>query len=354
MEHLVQEGEEGSGTVNPANAHRRLEAVLNNASVAIFLMDERQQCEYMNEAAERLTGFTLKEVLALDRPLHDIIHHTRPDGRPFPLQECAIDRAFPEHNQVQGEEIFVHQDGSFYPVTFTASPIRDEASETIGTIIEVRDITDAKRAHERQRLLVNELNHRVKNTLATVQALAWQTFKTSEPDALETFTGRLGILSRAHDILMGTAWYKAEIQEIVSSAIEPFGRDRFAVEGESCDIHPNAAITLAMVLHELATNAVKYGSLSVPSGAVRMRWACTYLSDRTELIMTWEESGGPEVTLPTRRGFGTRLIERQLGLESGGHAELSFYKAGLVCRMRLSMPIEVLPVEAVAPSGTGA
>jgi PAS domain S-box-containing protein len=327
-----------------ADAQRRLEAVLNNASVAIFLMDDRQRCEYMNRAAEQLTGFTLEEVLGLDKPLHDIIHHTHPDGRPFPLAECAIDRAFPEHNQVRGEEVFVHKDGSFYPVGFTASPIRDEASKTIGTIIEVRDISEERRANERQRLLMNELNHRVKNTLATVQALAWQTFKAADPGALEKFTGRLTILSKAHDVLTGTAWHKASIQEIVSSAVEPFGQDRFDTDGPNCDLHPKAAISLAIVLHELATNAVKYGSLSAPAGIVRVHWACKHLTDRTELAMTWEESGGPEVTVPSHRGFGTRLIERQLGLEFGGRAKLGFHKSGLICQMRLSMPPNPEPI----------
>jgi PAS domain S-box-containing protein len=337
-----------------ADAHQRLEAVLNNASVAIFLMDERQQCAYMNQAAEQLTGFTLAEVLALDRPLHDIIHHTYPDGRPFPQHKCAIDRAFPEHNQVQGQEIFVHKDGSFYPVAFCASPMRDEASKTVGTIIEVRDITQEKRADERQRLLVNELNHRVKNTLATVQSLAWQTFKGTDPDALERFTGRLAILSRAHNILTSAAWHKAAVDEIVSSAIEPFGPNRFEVSGPPCDVHPKAAISLAIVLHELSTNAVKHGSLGVPTGRVKVRWASEQLPDSTELDMTWVENGGPEVTAPTRRGFGTRLIERQLGLEFGGKAELVFQKSGLVCRMRLSMPPNPEPIELQSASRAGA
>jgi PAS domain S-box-containing protein len=124
----------------------RLNAVLDNASVSIFLMNERQHCIYMNAAAERLTGYKLEETLG--RPLHDVIHHTRPDGSPFPLEECAIDRAFPENNNMQGEEVFVHKDGRFYPVAYTASPIRDKASRTVGTIIEVQDITQRKHAEQ--------------------------------------------------------------------------------------------------------------------------------------------------------------------------------------------------------------
>lgn len=125
-----------------SEAERRLNAVLNNASVAVFLMDDRQHCIYMNAAAERLTGYTFEETQ--DRPLHDVIHHTRPDGSHFPLHECAIDRAFPQNNNVQGEEVFVHKDGSFYPVAYTASPVRDEDSQTVGTIVEARGIQAEK------------------------------------------------------------------------------------------------------------------------------------------------------------------------------------------------------------------
>jgi PAS domain S-box-containing protein len=131
--------------VRLSETERRLSAVLDNASVAIFLMDDKQHCSYMNAAAERLTGYTFEETQG--RPLHDVIHHSRPDGSPFPLHECAVNRAFPERRNTRGEEMFVHKDGHFFPVAFTASPIQDEASNTIGTIVEVRDIA-ARRASE--------------------------------------------------------------------------------------------------------------------------------------------------------------------------------------------------------------
>ena len=126
-----------------SEAERRLSAVLNNASVAVFLMDDRQHCIYMNAAAEQLTGYTFEETQG--RPLHDVIHHTHPDGSHFPLDECAIDRAFPENHNVQGEEVFVHKDGSFYPVAYMASPVRDEDSKTVGTIVEARSIQAEKK-----------------------------------------------------------------------------------------------------------------------------------------------------------------------------------------------------------------
>lgn len=118
----------------------RLGAVLNNTTMAVFVMDERQHCIYANAAAEQMTGYRFDQMQG--RPLHDVVHHTHPDGSHFPIEDCPIDRAFPEDNQVQGEETFVHADGRFYPVAFTASPIVDDASRTIGTILEVREIED--------------------------------------------------------------------------------------------------------------------------------------------------------------------------------------------------------------------
>jgi PAS domain S-box-containing protein len=121
-------------------------SVTDNAALALFIMDDRQHCVFMNPAAVQLTGYTLEETQG--RPLHDVVHHTRPDGRPFPLSECAIDQAFPKNDREQGEEVFVHKDGHFYPVAFTASPMRDASGQPVGTIIEVQDITDRKRAED--------------------------------------------------------------------------------------------------------------------------------------------------------------------------------------------------------------
>jgi PAS domain S-box-containing protein len=330
----------GSGALH--DSARRLEAVLNNATVAIFLMDERQRCVYMNRAAEELTGYRLSELLHLDQPLHDIVHHTRPDGRPFPLHECEIDRAFPEHHRVQGEEVFVHRDGTFYPVLFTASPIEDENSKTVGTIIEVRDIREEKLAAERQRLLVNELNHRVRNTLATIQAVARQSLKHVQPEALTQLNGRISALAAAHDLLTDTTWHSAELSRIVEAAVAPFGRDQFELSGPSLMIDPNAAVSLSMALHELAVNAARFGALGKPSGRVRLTWA---VDDKGQFRLHWQEEGGPTVEPTTKRGFGLRFIERQLAMEFRGSAVFEFRSSGVRCQMLLSLPPLSAPLD---------
>jgi PAS domain S-box-containing protein len=171
---------------------QRLDTILNNTTMAVFLMDDRQECVYMNPAAERLTGYKLEETQG--RPLHDVIHHTYPDGRPFPLHECAIDRAFPEENQVQGEEMFIHKDGTFYPVGFTASPIRDEKGIAIGTVIEARGISAEIEAREALANFNTALQERVEEAIAEREAIEAQLRQAQKMEAVGKLTGGI-----AHD-----------------------------------------------------------------------------------------------------------------------------------------------------------
>ncbi|KYF84200.1 hypothetical protein BE17_52450 [Sorangium cellulosum] len=136
--------------------HQLVRTIAENATLGLLMMDARQRCTFMNPAAEKITGFTFDEIKALDRPLHDLIHHKRPDGSPYPMDECPIDRALPRKSQEQGEDVFVHKDGSFYQVAFTASPILD-GGVPVGTVVEVRDITEQKRAEEERERLIDAL-----------------------------------------------------------------------------------------------------------------------------------------------------------------------------------------------------
>jgi PAS domain S-box-containing protein len=314
----------------------RLDAVLNNASVSIFLMNEHQHCAYMNAAAEELTGYSFEETQG--RPLHDVIHHKKPDGSHYPLEECPIDRAFPENNNTRGEELFVHKDGTLYPVAFTASPIRDESSTTVGTIIEVRDISEEKRAQAHQRLLIDELNHRAKNLLAIIQGIALQTFKNvaGAENARAAFDGRLSALAEAHNLLTQQNWEAAPLTQVVARAVSPYEGcpSRFRLDGPELALPPKTAVSLSLALHELATNASKYGALSAAGGMVTVAW--TVAAD--QLRLEWRESGGPPVATPTVKGFGSRMLERGLASELGGTVRIDYDPAGLVCTIEAPVP----------------
>lgn len=282
---------------------RRLNAVLDNASVSIFLMNEVQHCVYMNAAAERLTGFTVDEMQG--RPLHDVIHHTRPDGTPFPLEECAIDRAFPENANTQGQEVFIHKTGRFFPVAFTASPVHDDEAKVVGTIIEVRDVTEEKRVEEARELLMREVDHRARNVMAIVKSL---TRLTKAPD-LETYKtilqGRIDAMARAQTSLANRQWEDGCLRDVVREELAALcPKEQTHVDGPPVYLAPTQVQPLSMLIHELATNANKYGACSSTDGTVTVTWTC----ENTRVQLRWEEIGGPTVEAPSREGFGSNLM----------------------------------------------
>lgn len=188
----------------------RLNAILQNTMMAVFVMDDSQHCIFMNSAAEALTGYRFEETQG--KPLHDVIHHSYPDGRPFPLHECAIDRALPEENQVTGEEIFVHKDGHFYPVGFTASPIRDDRDVAIGTIIEVRDISDDLAAREALHQFNESLQAKVAEAIEERKRVEEQLLQAQKMEAIGQLTGGI-----AHDF--------NNLLQVIGGSLELLARD---------------------------------------------------------------------------------------------------------------------------------
>ena len=280
----------------------RLDAILANTTMAVFLMDERQHCVFMNKAAEDLTGYAFDEVAR--RPLHDVIHHSHPDGSPFPLSECAIDRAFPENAGTRGEEVFVHKDGSFYPVAFTASPVQDHEAKVIGTIIEVRDISEARRLEDARNLLMREVDHRARNVLAIVHSLTRLTHADDLQSYKETLAGRINALARAQTSLANRRWEGGRLEDVVRDELEALcPRDRIDLEGPEVPLSPEQVQPISLLLHELATNANKYGSCSRDNGRVSVRWT----REGRQVTLTWREIGGPPVSVPAREGFGSVL-----------------------------------------------
>ena len=204
---------------------------------------------------------------------------------------------------------------------------------------------EEERAHQRQRLMINELNHRVKNTLATVQSLARQSLgRPADVAGLPAFNERLMALARAHDLLTQSVWEGADLQDILVQTLEPY-EDRTVLAGPPVALTPNAALALSMVFHELATNAVKYGALSTPDGTVTVVW---HVDPRAthQVTLHWEERGGPTVSTPSRAGFGSRLIAASLKSDLGGDARFDYRSTGLVCVLTLLLPQTLAEKEA--------
>jgi two-component sensor histidine kinase len=207
------------------------------------------------------------------------------------------------------------------------------------------DISERKLGDERQRLLLRELNHRVKNTLATVQALATQTVRHArEPkEFLEAFGSRLQALGIAHNLLSDREWRGIGIRELVQIEVKPFdvaGESRMTITGDDLLLSPDQSVGLGLVLHELASNALQYGSLSTASGKVDLNWTTSGRKGARQLVLTWRESGGPKVALPERQGFGSILIRRSLAKVIASEVTHEFRPEGVFAE--ISMPLEDL------------
>jgi PAS domain S-box-containing protein len=221
---------------------------------------------------------------------------------------------------------------------FVYQPIFDEAGKTVGVFVQGADRTEAFRAAERQRVLLDELNHRVKNTLATVQSIAGQTLRsTPDPAAFrEAFEARLMALSTVHELLTATRWDGADLATVIAAETRPFGEGRISLSGPDVHLSAQQALNIALIVHELATNAAKYGALSLPDGRVEASWTFGKPQDGGRpLRLTWTERGGPPVQPPGREGFGSRLIDRTASHELGGVARREFTPQGLEAMLDL-------------------
>jgi two-component sensor histidine kinase len=204
----------------------------------------------------------------------------------------------------------------------------------------VRMATTIARGETLHDLLIEELNHRVKNTLAILQAITSQTFQSATRSERETFEGRLGALAEAHNLLSQDKWRGSGLQDVISRVLQPYlisNPERVRMSGPSVPLSPRLAVVLSMIVHEMATNAAKYGALSNNTGTVRLDWEIIEENDRPKLRLIWTEAGGPPVTAPVNRGFGSRLIERSARDQLGGEATVDFLPGGVVYTMMCSL-----------------
>jgi PAS domain S-box-containing protein len=320
----------------------RWAATYEHAAIGIVELDADGRFLRVNEAICSIVGLSRDELLGWK-----LFGRTHPDDRDVDEElykrQVAGDIGF-----YSIEKRFVRKDGRVIWISVRSSTVRDSGGHFLYGVRVVQDVTERKEAEDRQKLLIDELNHRVKNTLATVQSLATQTARGTESpeDFRRAFEGRLIALSHAHDQLTRRHWKSADLRDIVEGATAPHlaqSHDRIVIDGEPITVTPRVALTLALGLHELTTNAAKYGALSVPEGHIEVRW---HVEQRPSLLpllsIEWRERGGPAVTAPERQGFGTRFIAGSVASEMQGKARLDFNAAGLVCTMEI-------PLDSVAP-----
>ena len=318
------------------DGERHQRELLDALPVAIYTTDVAGRMTYYNQACVEFAGRT-PEIGTDEWCVTWRLYW--PDGTFLPHDQCAMAIALKEARAIHGAEAMAERpDGTRVPFLAYPAPLRDASGAVVGAINMLVDITERKRSEDQRHLLVNELNHRVKNTLATVQSIAAQSFRReSESDSYRWFEGRLVALSEAHDVLSRENWEAAPLHDIIAQVVAPLEdeeRQRFAIEGPLVRLRPKVALSLAMVLHELCTNAAKYGALSNgSSGRILIQWRLSGDDDARILHLRWQETGGPAVATPLRKGFGSRLIEQGLARELGAEVRLIYAVEGVVCEI---------------------
>jgi PAS domain S-box-containing protein len=314
-------------------SERRLRLAIEAGRMAAWEVDLATDTLRGSPELNRLLGFpedarpTMAELRAC--------YHPDDQARLRTMRENALARG---ERFLQSDFRYLCPDGSVRWLLLRAE-IKLDADDKPASIVGVLlDITDRKRAEERKNLLINELNHRVRNTLATVQSIVSQALRTasSPQEARAAVESRLLALSRVHDVLTRESWEGAGLREIMVQAIAPFsatGERRIHIDGPDVWLQPRTALSLAMALQELLTNAIKYGALSNETGEVRITWTVSPTTSGRHLQLRWEEQGGPAVEAPSRRGLGSVLIERGLAQSLNGKVRVDFALGGVVCTL---------------------
>jgi PAS domain S-box-containing protein len=296
---------------------------------------------FANEAFLKLTGFQREEVLG----------HRFDDMMARGADEEALSRVAAAFQKTSNEDLkirYCRENGKPFWTDLFISPVNDAEGRVVQHFISFVDLTTHVEDRAHCEKMVDELNHRVKNTLATVQSIVAQALRSS-PDlvsARRSIEDRIQALSQSHDLLTQENWEGADLRDVLAQTLRPFGvrdgaAERFTLDGPHVFLSTKAALALGIAFHELATNALKYGAFSNETGAALISWKVETGADGDRLRVRWEERGGPVVVAPTRRGFGTEVIERGLGYELSGSAHLAYPSTGVICT------IDVAALEAV-------
>jgi PAS domain S-box-containing protein len=306
----------------------RLLATQNNAAVGIAEVDREGRFVSINEARCKLTGHTRKELIG-----QHFGHVTDPEILKHDL-DLFRRQVAGELDAYTTESRFTRRDGSSGWARVTSTAVRDTSGTFLYAVRVVEDVTERRAADRRQKLLIDELNHRVKNTLATVQSLAWQAARPGVPPqvAQERFQQRLLALSRTHNLLNETLWEGASLRSLLEAEFQPYAAQshRTRLSGPDVDLPARLAVVLGMALHELTTNAAKYGALSA-SGWVQVDWKVEDRGEGAVLAIDWCELDGPVLESQPRPGFGSRLLRQTITRELAGQLDLRYEREGVCC-----------------------
>jgi len=249
------------------------------------------------------------------------------------MRDWPVTQALRNGKTTEGQEAIHIVDGVRRTVAINAVPVRDQAGRMLGAVSTVYDITELREAVRRQQVLLDEVNHRVKNTLATVHSIARLSAASagSVKEYLASFEQRLHALSAAYNLLTQNNWDGADLRDIVERTLAPYATDgRLSIEGPAAMLSPKHSLALAAAVQELSTNAAKYGALSIPAGRVAISWTC---NDLGAIALDWRELDGPPVEEPVRKGFGSKLIQEVLAADSGWKVKLEYLPAGVHCTL---------------------
>jgi two-component system CheB/CheR fusion protein len=320
----------------------QLAAIIDSSRDAVIGYTLEDVISSWNKSAERIFGYAAQQ--AIGQPLSMLL----------PADATSESRAIfesrgPAARPDEFEAIWQAKGDQAIPVAVSNSPVRNSTGQIIAGSLIVRDISERRNAERHARMMLGELNHRVKNTLASVQAIALQTLKAS-PSLEEFKTGflaRLTALSQTHNLLAKEAWSGVSLATLIHGELAPYQTEQAAprvrLHGEDLKLSPRIALALSMAFHELATNAMKYGALSDARGAVDVSWSVQMVDRHPWLNLSWLESGGPHVATPTTHGFGTRLITSGVAYELDGEATLEFLPSGVRCT--LALPLSELNID---------
>jgi PAS domain S-box-containing protein len=313
--------------------HRDL---LNALPAAIYTTDAEGRITFYNEAAVSFAGRrpALGELWCVTWRLFNL------DGTPLPHDQCPMAIALKEGRIVRGAEAIAERpDGSRVVFTPYPTPLHDETGAVVGAVNMLVDITERKRAEDRQHLLTNEVNHRANNLLSVVQSIVRLTPSDDVAGFRKAIDGRIQALARAHSLLAKTRWLGADLQHLVSDELAPYmGEEARAwVSGTIFPLRPAAAQSIALIVHELVTNAVKHGALSNADGRIHIDWR----RGKDDILVRWREDGGPAVSPPTRRGVGSTVIERAAG-QLGAEVRYDWTPTGLLFEFRAPAAAMVL------------